>query len=401
MSSKYVDNAAITQIIGTVFNYPEILDEEDKYCINEEDFVEEFHKIVFGSILNIHNNDSKVTIDTIIDYLASRPKFEVIFNKNNGVEYIKEASNIAFKDSFNYYYNRMKKFTLLRAYDKIGVDVRFLYDIDNILDVKKKQKQEDWLDNTTLSTIADLIDKKIENIRNKYVDERDNEPFQAGDGVLELIEELRKRPEVGIPMYGSLINTVTRGARLRKFYIRSASTGQGKTRALVADACYFSCEEIYDKRWGTWIKTGKGQPTLFIATEQDKSEIQTMALAFLAEVNEQHILDGKYENDEYERVLKAGEILKNAPLWIEEVPDFSLSDIELIIKKNIRDRDVRYVCYDYIHTSMKILEEITKRSGGVKLREDNALFMLSTKLKDICNQYDVFIISATQLNANY
>lgn len=401
MSSKYVDNAAITQIIGTVFNYPEILDEEDKYCINEEDFVEEFHKIVFGSILNIHNNDSKVTIDTIIDYLASRPKFEVIFNKNNGVEYIKEASNIAFKDSFNYYYNRMKKFTLLRAYDKIGVDVRFLYDVDNILDVKKKQKQEDWLDNTTLGTIADLIDKKIENIRNKYVDERDNEPFQAGDGVLELIEELRKRPEVGIPMYGSLINTVTRGARLRKFYIRSASTGQGKTRALIADACYFSCGEIYDKRWGTWIKTGKGQPTLFIATEQDKSEIQTMALAFLAEVNEQHILDGKYENDEYERVLRAGEILKNAPLWIEEVPDFSLTDIELIIKKNIRDRDVRYVCYDYIHTSMKILEEITKRSGGVKLREDNALFMLSTKLKDICNQYDVFIISATQLNANY
>lgn len=50
---------------------------------------------------------------------------------------------------------------------------------------------------------------------------------------------------------------------------------------------------------------------------------------------------------------------------------------------------------------MKILEEITRRSGGVKLREDNILFMLSTRLKDICNQYGVFILSATQLNANY
>lgn len=48
---------------------------------------------------------------------------------------------------------------------------------------------------------------------------------------------------------------------------------------------------------------------------------------------------------------------------------------------------------------MKILEEVTKRSGGVKLREDNILFMLSTKLKDICNQYGIFIITATQLNA--
>ena len=57
--------------------------------------------------------------------------------------------------------------------------------------------------------------------------------------------------------------------------------------------------------------------------------------------------------------------------------------------------------HDYIHTSMKILEEITRRSGGVKLREDNILFMLSIRLKDICNQYGVFIMSATQLNADY
>lgn len=54
-----------------------------------------------------------------------------------------------------------------------------------------------------------------------------------------------------------------------------------------------------------------------------------------------------------------------------------------------------------MHTSLKILEEISKRSGGVKLREDNILFMLSTRLKDICNQYGVFIMSATQLNGSY
>ena len=35
------------------------------------------------------------------------------------------------------------------------------------------------------------------------------------------------------------------------------------------------------------------------------------------------------------------------------------------------------------------------------MREDNILFMLSTRLKDICNQYGVFILSSTQLNADY
>lgn len=47
------------------------------------------------------------------------------------------------------------------------------------------------------------------------------------------------------------------------------------------------------------------------------------------------------------------------------------------------------------------MEEITRRSGGVKLREDNVLFMLSNKLKDICNQYGVFVMSATQLSGDY
>ena len=50
---------------------------------------------------------------------------------------------------------------------------------------------------------------------------------------------------------------------------------------------------------------------------------------------------------------------------------------------------------------MRILEEITQRSGGVRLREDNILFMMSIRLKDLCNQYGVFIMSATQLNADY
>jgi replicative DNA helicase len=193
---------------------------------------------------------------------------------------------------------------------------------------------------------------------------------------------------------------VTRGARLKKFYLRSAPTGVGKSRTMIADACYIACNEIYDERFG-WIHNGTKEPTLYIATEQEKSEIQTMMLAFLSCVNEEHILNGQYINDEEERVRKAAQILMDSPLYIEELPDFSLKDIEDRIKKNIRDHDVKFIFHDYIHTSLKILEEITRRSGGVKLREDNILFMLSIRLKDICNQYGVFIMSATQLNGSY
>lgn len=169
---------------------------------------------------------------------------------------------------------------------------------------------------------------------------------------------------------------------------------------MIADFCSIGCDEIYEDECG-WKHTGKGQPSLFIGTEQDKSEIQTMMLAFLSNVNEDHILNGLYLEGEEERVRHAAEVILKNPVYIEELPDFSLQDVENVIKKNIREHDVLYCFFDYVMTSMKILEEVTKRSGGVKLREDNVLFMLSNRLKDLCNKYGIFILTATQLNGNF
>lgn len=401
MASKYVDVTAIMQVIGCVYNNPQILEFEDKYTITDEDFPDEFHRTVFGAIYKIYELGAKtITLENLADFLSSRPKSAAIYKKNDGDKWLLKVADVASQLSFDFYYNRLKKMTLLRAYDNYGVDVSDIYDPDNILDIKKKQLQEDLLDNSSLEEIADRVDRKISDIRLKYVDDTTGEAIQAGKGVLQLIQKFKDHPEVGVPLYGRLVNTVTRGARLKKFYLRSAATGIGKTRSMIADACNIACNKIYDESFG-WINNGTSEPTLFITTEQELEEIQTMMLAFLSNVNEEHIINGEYEGDEEERVTKAGEILESSPLYVEELPDFSLKDVENVIKKNIRDHDIKYIFHDYIHTSLKILEEITKRSGGVKLREDNILFMLSNKLKDICNQYGVFIMSATQLNGDY
>ena len=401
MASKYVDTTAIMQVIGCVYNNPKLLEFTDKYTVVDEDFADTFHKTVFGAIYKLHElGASSISLETISDFLSERPKSKAVYETNKGEEWLLKVSDAAMPSTFDYYYQRLKKFSLLRAFDNCGIDVSDIYDPDNILDMKKKQQQEDILDNSTLQQIANRVDEKIEAIRLQYVDDSFGEASQAGDGIMDLIDKFKQTPEVGVPLYGNLINTVTRGARLKKFYLRSAPTGVGKTRSMIADACYIGCGKIYDETLG-WIKTGAAQPTLYITTEQELEEIQTMMLAFLSNVEEDHILNGKYEGDEEDRVREAAKILAESPLYVEELPDFSLKDVEDKIKKNIRDHDVKYVFHDYIHTSLKILEEITRRSGGVNLREDNILFILSNKLKDICNTYGVFIESATQLDGDW
>ena len=400
-SVKYVDIPAITQVIGGVYINNSFLDNED-YFFCEEDFTEDFHRILFEAIINLHNlGVKKIDLNSIEDYLEQRPKKKAIFLTNKGAEYLQNLEGKTQIAAFDYYYNRMKKMTLLREYQKIGMDCSWLYDINNIFDVKKKQAQEDWLDNTSLAEIADIIDKRIMDIRLKYVDDADEGAQQAGEGGLELLDRLRQVPELGYPMFGPLVNAVHRGARLKKFYLRSAATGVGKTRAMIADACSIACDEIYSLEEKRWISNGTKEPTIFISTEQEIDEIQTMMYAFLSGVDEEHIITGEYLVGEWERVVYAAKLLEKCPLFIQQLPDFSLQDIENTIKRGIRDHGVKYIFFDYIHTSMKILSEVSSKTGVKGLREDNILFMISIRLKDLCNQYGVFILTATQLNADY
>lgn len=400
--SNYIDIAAITNVIANVYKNPKILELTDKYFFSEDDFIDDFHKIVFGTIDSLHElGVEQITLNAIEDFLSDRPKKKAIYDTNKGAEYLLKCAENANVNTFDYYYNRMKKMTLFRTYQKIGMDLSWLYDPDNIFDAKKKQEQEEWLDNSSLVDIANIIDDKVKEVNAKCIDNSYSCGVQAGEGIDDLVESLKTAPEIGYPLFGPYINTVVRGARLKKFYLRSAATGVGKSRAIAADVCYIGCYQMFDLKTNRWVSTGKAEPVMYIATEQDLSEIQTMMIAFLSGVDEEHILTGQYGEGEWERVVKAKQLIKTSKIYFEQLPDFSLKDIENTIVRGIREHEARYIFLDYIHSSMKILEEITKRSGGVRLREDNILFMMSIRLKDLCNQYGVFLLSATQLNSDY
>lgn len=401
MKSNYIDTKSIIQVIGSIFQNPSLLD-DIQYKFNEEDFPQDFHRIMFGSIYNLHALGAKViTVNTIEDYLEQRDKKLAVYKAYNGAEWLQKCTESVSVATFDYYYKRMKKFTLLRMYDSHGVDVSSIYDANNVIDIKKKQQQEDWLDNHSLVEIADLINDKIEEIKIKFVDNSSDDICHASEGADELFEELQHTPNVGYPMCGKYINKIFRGARFGCFFLRSAPTNCGKTRYMVADACNFACTEIYDTEKQEWVANGTPEPTIYITTEQKRDEVQTIMWAFVGGVDEEHILENKCTPEEIERVKKAKKIIKNSPLFIKELPDFSLQDVENIIKLGIRKYNTRYVCFDYIHSSMKILSEISGKANVKGLREDNILFMVSVRLKDIAQQYGVFILSSTQLNGDY
>ena len=110
--AKYYDTTAVLQVIGCVFNNPSLLDMDDKYFVTDEDFSNEFHKVVFGTIYKVHELGAKaITLQNINDYLASKPKSQGIYQAEKGDDWLLEVSTYANELTFDYYYNRLKKMT--------------------------------------------------------------------------------------------------------------------------------------------------------------------------------------------------------------------------------------------------------------------------------------------------
>lgn len=398
--NKYVDSESCVQIIGCAMLDPSLLDDDGAYFYNEDDFTSEFHKVIFGAMNNLYiMGATSLDVKTVDGYLKDKPQSYAIFKNGNGTKWLMEAMDAADINNFDYYYNRVKKMTLLRGYIRAGLDVSWLLDMDNITDLNKKQNQLEYFDSLSLEEVADKLENRILDIRSTYVDNSIEDGVLLGDGMVDLLQSLERIPDVGYPMFGDLVNPITRGMRLGKFYIRSSATGVGKSRTMMADFCNATCDKIWKD--GQWIDNGPALPSMFISTELEIDELQTLAVAFLADVEEHKIITGQMDFDERERVIQATEVFERAPAYIYIVPDFGIKDIENLIKRNIRTRKVRWIFYDYLHSSMKIISDIARASGGMKLREDLILFLFSVKLKEIATAFNVFILTSTQLNMSY
>lgn len=398
--SQPKDKLATIQVLGCLIKQPGLLlDEKYRLCI--EDFPERFHQILYGAIDNLVKSGVQ-EIDCVVvdDYLSKFPRQYKIFTDNKGTEYVDNAMEIAQPENFDYYYLTLRKFGLLSQLSKKGFDTSAIYD-PNILDVDQASKMQREFDKYTIDDIFAHYEISISELKESYDLSTDVVSIQAAKGMSELKERYKKAPEFGLPMGSSKLTTIARGRRLKKLYLKSSPSGFGKSRVSVADAAYVSVPEYYDTNTKQWINRGYNAASLIITTELEVDEIQSLVMAYVSGVPEERILDGVYLPGEEERVDRAIEYIEKSKLFIEQVPNFNIEDIENTIKKYKLKYQVGYVWFDYIHTSMKILGEVANKTRGVKLREDNVLLMFADRMKSLANTLNVHIDTSTQVNGEW
>ena len=398
------DKNASLYVLSCLMRKPLLL-QEDRYAIRKTDFSVPLHQMVFSAIYNmVQNGVEKVSPQDIDLHLKQYGAQYEYYKKERGYEFVLQCyqtSENSDDKQFDYYYERLKKFSILRELERVGVDTTCFYDTEK--DTLNRDLEDDKLNRTSLKQIFEKVRADLIHIENEHMGKEEQTAKNAGYDLQELVDGLRQQPEVGLPLDGDIVNFAARGARAGKLYTYSAPSGAGKTRYMVGNACAISMPYIDDN--GQVVMRGDDldrqnyQKVLFVTTEQQVDEIQTMILAYVSGVNEKNILLGNYSPADYDRLTRAIAIIKAYAdnFIIECIPDPSIALIKARLTKYVTIDNVRYIFYDYIFSSPGLLSEFR----DVAVREDVALMMLSNTLKEIASEHDIFIQSATQLNDSW
>lgn len=384
------------QLLGALIQQPILLAQIDKYNIDITDFSSKFEKYIYAAIYGLYQGGaSKISVVDISNYLQTNNTAYAMFKSMNGIEYVNDAIDFASPENFDYYYNKFKKIGLLNDLQRQGFDISQFY-MENLADPRAEQINAEF-ETLTTNDITEKIKRQIIGLETKYSNAEEIVTQTALEGIDDIINGIGTHEDLGLPIQGDILNSVLGGARLGTLTVRSAGSGVGKTRAAVADACNLAYPIRYDSKACQWVRKGSAEKVLLIITEQSFAEVQKMMLAYLSDINESKFRFGV--NDYEMGILRqARQVMEEYQdnITIVRIPEPTVTTLKTNIREQVLTRNISYVFMDYIFISTALVSEYR----GMALRNDELLLFLTTALKNLAQELNICIFSATQVNSN-
>lgn len=388
--------AALT--LGCLFKNPSLFT-NPAYPLTKMDFAPiPMHRSLYVCAFNVAKTGcSDITEIEIDNFVSKYEAQKEILEDGNFAEFINTVKELSSLDNFEYYYNIVRKFSLLRELKEQGITIDDYYD-ETKDEVIAQQEFEKW----SIQDILSNVESKTDKLKTKYDTRYVRDEMLAGSNTEDLLNEFSVAPSFGAFRSSPYLTQLFMGLNKGHLQMHSAPAGVAKTRMSIMDLCYLSSKYLWDVEANEFIENknycGAG---LFIATEMNlRREINPIFLACISGVENNKITNGQLNKQERERVLQAGEILQDSKLFLTDMPDFTSKSIEHKIKEMTEQNGVENVVFDYLQLNSALAEEFKQRNGGVPSREDLVIRSLATDLKAYAEQYNVRMITSSQLNGN-
>lgn len=397
---KYHDKRASCQVLGSLMHSIFLL-KDKKYALNVEDFSSGLHQLIYTCIYNLGLQGlTEIKVSDIEGYLNNNdPKaYLLVFENEKNREWLHQVYETANDSNYEYYYNKVRKLSLLRQYIQEGIDVSEILDMEEIDHIIIKQ-QQDTFEKMSLSEIQKYYDKKNFNIKEKFLVKDSTKRRKAGDYAHELKERMKESPCYGFGLESKYLNTLTRGALKGSFFLETRDSGKGKTREAIQRLLLICCPYLWDFDENDFLPNpnGKDNVGLYIGTEmQLYEELEPMMWAFVSGVEEYKIKKNILTAEEDKRVDKAIDYVKQTKLFLEDEANYDLAYLWNTVDRYKSKEGLDALAIDYLELTVGLTAEYVQLTRGMTAREDQVLLNLSTNVKSLATDYGLVVFGFTQ-----
>ena len=329
--------------------------------VSDEDFYRRDHRLIFQAIARLADSNSPFDAVTLSEWLEKNQQLEEaggLTVLGSLVQSTPSAANI------QAYADIVRERSILRQLISIGNDIAgsaYITEGRSSAELLESAEQQ-------VFQIAEQGKRgkrgfrKIQSLLGAAVD-RIDELFQQDE------------PITGVPTGFTDLDEMTAGLQPSDLVIVAGRPSMGKTTLAMNFAENAAIRHQL--------------PVAIFSMEMPGEQIALRMLSSLGHIDQHKIRTGKLDDDDWPRLTSAVSLLDNAPLFIDDTPALSPSEMRARARRLKREHDLGLIVIDYLQL-MQV--------PGSKENRTNEISEISRNLKALAKELEVPVVALSQLN---
>jgi len=329
--------------------------------VNITDFYEERHQRIFEAVKKLYERHRPIDVLTLSNQLKDDGFLDVV----GGATYLTELTNyVPTAAHVEHYAEIVSEKAIRRRLIKASQDIVGIgYD-----------------ESKPVKDIIEEAEIELFQVSQKHV-KQDIESIESIlAGSFERLDELHKNSGAirGIPTGFRDLDNIIAGWQRSDLVILAARPSMGKS--------------VLALNFAHKVATKSEMPVLIFSLEMSKEQLVDRMLAMESGVGAWNIRTGGVSNDDWERLSEAMGTLAEAPIYIDDTPGITVSDMRTKARREQHQRQLGLIIVDYLQLM----------SGGSRFGGDGnrvqEISEISRGLKAIARELNVPVIALSQLS---
>ena len=314
------------------------------------------HRVIYSVMLNMYNLSLEIDLVTLLENLRR----DKAFDETTGKTYLYDLAN------------NCPSISNVEIYANL---IRDNYDVRKLITASREIIEEATENTSEPSALLDSAEEKIYEIRQgkdykglRRIDQVILETYTRLDILNSDTDDSLKPIPTGI---GDLDRTIT-GLNRSDLILLAARPGMGKTSFALNIAKYVACNAK--------------KTVAFFSLEMTSEQLCSRLLSTEALVGGTKLRTGKLSEEEWQRLIAAGDILRQSKIYLDDTPGITVSEIKAKLR---RLKEIDLVIIDYLQ-----LMSGNKRTDN-RVQE---ISEITRNLKILAKEVNVPVICLSQLS---